>query len=114
VNLLTNAIKYTPEGGGVWLKATVEGGEAVFRVEVTGVGIETAMLPRIFDLFTQEESSFGNSQGGLGLGLPLVKELVALHGGTIQVRSEGRDKGSEFTVRLPLSKIAASPVTPPE
>jgi PAS domain S-box-containing protein len=102
VNLLTNAIKYTPEGGGVWLKATVEGDEAVVRVEDTGVGIGPDMLPRIFDLFTQEEESLDRSQGGLGLGLPLVRELVALHGGTVQVRSEGRGKGSEFTVRLPL------------
>lgn len=101
-NLLGNAIKYTPDGGSVWVKATVEGAEAVFRVEDTGVGVGADMLPRIFDLFTQEASSLGRSQGGLGLGLPLVRELVELHGGTVQVRSEGRDKGSEFTVRLPL------------
>ncbi|WP_202920720.1 sensor histidine kinase [Urbifossiella limnaea] len=102
VNLLTNAIKYTPDGGEVWLKATVEGNEAVFRVEDTGCGIAPDVLPRIFDLFTQEAESLDRSQGGLGLGLPLVKELVTLHGGTVQVRSEGRGKGSEFTVRLPL------------
>jgi two-component system CheB/CheR fusion protein len=102
VNLLANAIKYTPEGGQVWLKATVEGDEAVFRVEDTGVGIAPDLLPRIFDLFTQEESSLGLSQGGLGLGLSVVKELVARHGGTVQVRSKGRGKGSEFTVRLPV------------
>ena len=104
VNLLTNAIKYTPEGGGVWLKATVEGGDAVFRVEDNGCGIAPAMLPRIFDLFTQEPDSADRAEGGLGLGLPVVKELVALHGGTVQVRSEGRGKGSEFTVRLPLPR----------
>jgi PAS domain S-box-containing protein len=102
VNLINNSIKYTPEGGEIWLKATVEGREAVFRIEDTGAGIEAAMLPRIFDLFTQEVASLDRAQGGLGLGLPLVKELVTLHGGTVQVRSEGRDKGSEFTVRLPL------------
>jgi PAS domain S-box-containing protein len=102
LNLLNNAIKYTPDGGEVWLKATVEGDEAVFRVEDTGCGIAPDMLPRIFDLFTQEADLLDRSQGGLGLGLPLVKELVTLHGGTVQVRSEGRDKGSEFTVRLPL------------
>jgi PAS domain S-box-containing protein len=104
VNLLTNAIKYTPPGGRIWLKATTEGDEAVVRVEDTGIGIDAEMLPRIFDLFTQEEASRSHSQGGLGLGLPLVKELVTLHGGTVQVRSEGRDKGSEFTVRLPLTR----------
>ena len=106
-NLLGNAIKYTPDGGSVWLKATVEGTEAVFRVEDTGVGVGADMLPRIFDLFTQEASSLGRSQGGLGLGLPLVRELVELHGGSVQVRSEGRDKGSEFTVRLPMYRAPA-------
>jgi PAS domain S-box-containing protein len=104
VNLLTNAVKYTPEGGGIWLKATVEGDEAVVRVEDSGVGISPEMLPRIFELFTQEESSRPRSEGGLGLGLPLVKELVALHGGSVQVRSEGKGRGSEFTVRLPLRR----------
>jgi PAS domain S-box-containing protein len=103
-NLLTNAIKYTPAGGQVWLKATVEGDEAVFRVEDTGVGIAPEMLPRIFDLFTQEAASLEHAQGGLGLGLSVVKELVARHGGTVQVRSKGRGMGSEFTVRLPLSR----------
>jgi signal transduction histidine kinase len=106
VNLLTNAVKYRPNGGGVWLKATVEGDEAVVRVEDGGVGISPEMLPRIFDLFTQEEESRPRSEGGLGLGLPLVKELVTLHGGSVQVCSEGRDKGSEFTVRLPLERRA--------
>jgi PAS domain S-box-containing protein len=105
-NLLDNAVKYTPEGGGVWLKATVEGDEAVVRVEDNGVGITPEMLPRVFDLFTQEASSLGQAQGGLGLGLSLVKNLVALHGGTVQVRSEGKGKGSEFTVRLPLKRTA--------
>ncbi len=102
LNLVNNAVKYTPEGGVIWLKATVEGNEAVARVEDTGVGISEAMLPRIFDLFTQEEESRYRSEGGLGIGLALVKSLVTLHGGTVQVRSEGRGKGSEFTVRLPL------------
>jgi PAS domain S-box-containing protein len=102
VNLLNNAVKYTPDGGGIWLKQTVEGGEAVVRVEDTGVGIDPEMLPRIFELFTQEESSYARAEGGLGVGLALVKELVTLHGGTVQVRSEGKGKGSEFTVRLPL------------
>ena len=103
-NLLTNAIKYTPVGGQVWLKATVEGNEAVFRVEDSGVGIAPEVLPKIFDLFTQEDASLEHSQGGLGLGLAVVKELVARHDGTVQVRSKGRGKGSEFTVRLPLLK----------
>jgi two-component system CheB/CheR fusion protein len=100
VNLITNAAKYTPEGGRIWVKATTEGDEAVLHVEDTGVGIPHDMLPRIFDLFTQVETPV--ARGGLGIGLSLVKELVALHGGTVQVRSEGTNKGTEFTVRLPL------------
>jgi two-component system CheB/CheR fusion protein len=103
VNLLDNAVKYTPEGGRVWLKATVEGQEAVVRVEDTGIGIAPEAQPGIFELFTQEEVARPMAAGGIGLGLSLVKQLVTLHGGTVQVRSEGRGKGSEFTVRLPLA-----------
>jgi PAS domain S-box-containing protein len=109
VNLLANAIKYTPRGGQIWLKETVEGSEAVVRVEDDGVGISPEVLPRIFELFTQEESSLPLSAGGLGLGLPLVRELVSLHGGTVQVRSEGKDKGSELSVRLPLRPTPGDP-----
>lgn len=104
VNLLTNAIKYTPDGGHIWLQATAEGSQAVVAVRDTGVGIAPEALPRIFELFTQEEASRPRSEGGLGLGLPLVKSLVALHGGSVQVQSEGRGKGSMFAVRLPLAK----------
>ena len=105
VNLIINAAKYTPEGGRIWVKGTTEGDEAVVRIEDTGIGVPPEMLPRIFELFTQAESSRPLSQGGLGIGLSLVKNLVTLHGGTVQVRSEGQGKGSEFTVRLPM-KIA--------
>jgi two-component system CheB/CheR fusion protein len=101
-NLLTNAAKYTPPGGQVWVKVTTEADEAVVRVEDAGVGIPPEMLPRIFDLFTQVESSRAQSQGGLGVGLALVKNLVELHGGSVQAKSDGIGKGSEFTVRLPL------------
>lgn len=100
LNLLSNAAKYTPERGGIWVKVTTEGDEAVVRVADTGVGIPHEMLPRIFDLFTQVETPL--SHGGLGIGLALVKDFVALHGGSVQVRSEGVAKGSEFMVRLPL------------
>ena len=109
VNLLANAAKYTPAGGRIWVKAALEGEEAVVRIEDNGVGIPTEMLPRIFDLFTQVESSRGHSQGGLGIGLSLVKELVSLHGGSVQVRSDGPGKGAEFTVRLPLAPSASLP-----
>jgi PAS domain S-box-containing protein len=102
VNLVGNAVKYTSDGGRIWVKATTEGGEAVVRVADQGLGIPPEMLPRIFELFTQVESSRPYAQGGLGIGLSVVKNLVDLHGGSVQVRSEGLGKGSEFTVRLPL------------
>jgi PAS domain S-box-containing protein len=100
LNLLSNAVKYTPERGAICVEFTTEGDEAVVRVTDTGVGIPHGMLPRIFDLFTQVETRL--SHGGLGIGLALVKDFVALHGGSVQVRSEGVGKGSEFMVRLPL------------
>lgn len=102
VNVLNNAVKYTPPGGHIWVHATTEGDEAVVHVRDSGVGIPTEMLPRIFELFTQVDSARAYSQGGLGIGLSLVKNLVALHGGTVQVRSDGEGKGAEFSVRLPL------------
>jgi PAS domain S-box-containing protein len=100
-NLLSNAVKYTPERGAICVEVTIEADEAVVRVNDTGVGIPHDMLPRIFDLFTQVETQL--SHGGLGIGLALVKDFVALHGGSVQVRSEGVGKGSEFMVRLPLN-----------
>jgi PAS domain S-box-containing protein len=103
VNLLGNAAKYTPEGGALQLQGMVEGEEAVVRIKDNGVGISEDMQPRIFDLFTQAENALSRSQDGLGIGLSVVKQLVALHGGSIQVRSEGTGKGSEFVVRLPLA-----------
>lgn len=101
VNLLQNAAKYTEFGGNIWVKLYVEGREAVVKVEDTGIGISPDILPRIFDLFTQAE--FTSDRGGLGIGLSVVKDLVTLHGGSVQVRSDGIGKGSEFTVRLPLA-----------
>ena len=101
VNLLRNAIKYTPSGGHIWLKGTTEGEEVVARVEDDGEGIAPEMLPRIFDLFTQVESARARSEGGMGIGLALVQQIVAMHGGSVQVKSEGLGKGSEFIVRLP-------------
>ncbi|MFN2644641.1 MAG: ATP-binding protein [Burkholderiales bacterium] len=101
-NLLDNAIKYTPRGGKIIFDLTTEGGDAIVRIEDTGIGMSAEILPRIFDLFTQEETSRPHARGGVGLGLALVRELVELHGGTVQARSDGRDKGSVFTVRLPM------------
>ena len=104
VNLITNAAKYTHPGGRIGVKLTTEGEEAVLRVEDSGVGIPPEMLPRIFELFTQVEGTRPMAQGGLGIGLALVKDLVKLHGGSVQVLSDGPGKGSEFIVRLPLPR----------
>jgi two-component system CheB/CheR fusion protein len=100
VNLIVNAVKFTHERGQISVKATTEGEEAVIIVQDTGIGIAQEMLARIFDLFTQVETT--TTHGGLGLGLSLVKDLVTLHGGSVQVRSDGIGKGAEFAVRLPL------------
>jgi len=108
-NLLNNAAKYTPEGGRIVVSATREGDQAVLTVSDSGVGIPVDFIPRVFDLFAQVDSSMARAQGGLGIGLALVKRLVDLHGGTVQARSEGVNQGSEFTVRLPLSRGTAEP-----
>ena len=101
LNLLGNAIKYTPEGGTIWVKAVQEGPEIVLRFEDTGIGIAPDMLPRIFELFTQERSARDQVPGGLGVGLAMVREIASLHGGSVQARSAGEGRGSEFSVRLP-------------
>lgn len=102
VNLIQNASKYTPDAGNVWVKLFLEGGEAAVKVEDDGMGISSDVLPKIFDLFTQALTSEQASVGGLGIGLSVVKDLVQLHGGSVQVRSDGLGHGSEFSVRLPL------------
>jgi signal transduction histidine kinase len=104
VNLITNASKYTPAGGHIWVTLTVEADEVVIRVRDDGIGIRPEMQSRIFELFTQVSTGSDMSQGGLGLGLPLVRELVQLHGGSVQVHSEGENRGSEFVVKLPLQR----------
>jgi signal transduction histidine kinase len=101
LNLLGNAIKYTPPGGRVWVKATQEGGDVVLRVEDNGIGITPGMLPKIFELFTQDHNARSMSPSGLGVGLAMVREIAELHGGSVQARSAGTGKGAEFTVRLP-------------
>ncbi len=102
-NLLTNAAKYTERAGRIFVTVAAEGDHAVLRVRDQGVGIEPELLPRIFDLFVQGERALARSQGGLGIGLALVKRLVELHGGTVTASSEGRGKGSEFAVRIPMT-----------
>lgn len=108
-NLLINAAKYTPPGGRIELDVRGEGRQAVIRVRDNGVGIPQEMQGQIFELFAQVDSSKRRSQSGLGIGLTLAKTLVEMHGGTIACASEGRGRGSEFTVRLPLMDWRAAP-----
>jgi CheY-like chemotaxis protein/two-component sensor histidine kinase len=101
-NLLVNAAKYTDRGGHIRLKARREGSEVVVSVRDTGIGIPADHLPRLFELFSQVNSTLERSQGGLGIGLSLVKGLVGLHSGSVQAKSDGPGRGSEFLVRLPV------------
>jgi signal transduction histidine kinase/ActR/RegA family two-component response regulator len=103
-NLLNNAAKYTPNGGRIRLSADHQGQQVVLRVSDNGVGIAPKMLPHVFDLFTQAEPTLDRSEGGLGIGLTLVRSLVEQHGGSVQAFSEGLGQGSEFVVRLPLMR----------
>jgi signal transduction histidine kinase/DNA-binding response OmpR family regulator len=100
-NLLNNAAKYTDPGGRIWLTVGQEDEAAVVRVRDTGVGIPPEMLSTVFNLFTQADRSLDRSQGGLGIGLTLVKRLVEMHGGSVEAHSAGAGRGSEFVVRLP-------------
>ena len=111
VNLLNNAAKYTPEGGHVSLSLNKEGEDAVVRVKDTGVGIGPDLLPQVFDLFTQAKRTLDRSQGGLGVGLTVVRKLVEMHGGTTEAHSSGLGQGSEFIVRLPVMRSALRQTT---
>jgi PAS domain S-box-containing protein len=102
MNLLNNAAKYTPDPGHIWLNVELAGDTVEVRVKDTGVGIAAENLPHLFDLFYQVDRSFTRSEGGLGLGLTLVHRLVELHGGKVEVRSAGLNRGSEFIVQLPV------------
>jgi PAS domain S-box-containing protein len=107
-NLLNNAAKYTRPGGHIWVTAERRDGEALVSVRDNGLGIEPAMLARIFDMFTQAGSAGAHSQGGLGIGLTLVRRLVELHGGRVEARSEGIGRGSEFVVHLPVASAGSA------
>ena len=111
-NLIDNAVKFTPSGGSVDVDVRREGPEGVIRVTDSGVGIEPAMLPRVFELFAQAEQSLDRSVGGLGIGLALSRRLVEMHGGTITAASEGQGRGAQFTVRLPVAATNAPPPAP--
>jgi PAS domain S-box-containing protein len=102
-NLLNNAAKYTEAGGQIWLTVRREAGAVAISVRDTGAGIPPDMLPRVFDLFTQVDRHANRAQGGLGIGLALVKSLVEMHGGSVKAHSEGTGQGCEFVVCLPLS-----------
>jgi CheY-like chemotaxis protein len=107
-NLLTNAAKYTEPGGLITVRARRDGDRATLSVRDTGAGIGPELLPRVFDLFVQGARTLERAQGGLGLGLTIVKNLVALHGGSVAVHSAGPGRGSEFVVQLPLALAAAT------
>ncbi len=102
-NLLNNAAKYSDRGGHIHLHVEPQGNDVLVRVKDTGVGIAVGELPRVFDLFTQVDRSLDKSLGGLGIGLSLVKRVVEMHGGQVEAKSDGPGRGSEFSVRLPVS-----------
>jgi PAS domain S-box-containing protein len=113
-NLLNNAAKYTDRGGRIVLTAERQGGEAVVTVRDSGIGITAEHMPHLFEIFSQAAPPLERSQGGLGIGLSLVRGLVELHGGRVEARSEGPGRGSELIVRLPLEETAKpAPATPP-
>jgi signal transduction histidine kinase/CheY-like chemotaxis protein len=104
LNLLTNAAKYTESGGHIALTAKREDGQAVIRVKDNGIGILPEKLPEMFQLFTQGDRALARSEGGLGIGLTVVRKLAEMHGGSVEAASDGPGKGSEFVVRLPLTR----------
>lgn len=108
-NLVSNALKYTPAAGRIRVRTRAEGAQVVLEVSDTGVGLAPEVLPRVFDLFFQADHTLDRSEGGLGVGLTLVKRLVELHGGTVTAHSEGVSHGSTFTVRLPRGAVAEAP-----
>lgn len=114
-NLLTNAVKYTPSGGRIELSARQQGNDAVVRCTDTGVGIPADLLPHVFEPFTQHDATMERAKGGLGLGLAIVRSLVALHGGMVTAASEGEGKGTTFTVTFPaLAAVATAAPPAPE
>ena len=113
-NLLDNAAKYTPEGGRITVGASQEGPEAVIRVRDTGKGIAPERLPHIFEAFERGELSMGDVEGGLGLGLALVRHLVELSGGQVEAHSEGPGAGTEFVIRLPACHAPSASEKPVE
>ncbi len=112
MNLLNNAVKYTPPGGEIHVSGQRDKGEVLLCVRDNGVGITLELLPRVFDIFTQADQSLARTQGGLGIGLTLVRSLVHLHGGSVQAQSAGLGQGTEFVVRLPALAEVPVPTEP--
>jgi CheY-like chemotaxis protein len=113
-NLLTNAAKYTDVGGKIWMRTRVEGENAVIEVSDNGQGIASGFLPHMFELFAQSDRALDRSQGGLGIGLSVCKQLIEAQGGSVSGESEGPGHGATFTLRIPVAKpveSAASPIT---
>jgi CheY-like chemotaxis protein/two-component sensor histidine kinase len=108
-NLLTNAAKYTPRGGRIMISARAESDQLLLEVQDNGIGISRELLPRIFDLFSQGRQGLERSQGGLGLGLAIVRSLVELHGGKVTASSDGANRGSTFTIRIPARAVPSQP-----
>jgi signal transduction histidine kinase len=106
-NLLENAAKFTPENGNVFVVLDVEPPEAVIRIRDNGIGIGAEDADRIFELFAQARPALDETRPGLGIGLAIVRDLVTMHGGTVQAQSSGPGNGSEFIVRLPLAQSCA-------
>jgi CheY-like chemotaxis protein len=113
-NLLTNSAKYTEPGGNVWVTGRREGGKAIVEVRDDGIGMAAGIIPSVFDLFVQGNKSIERTEGGLGIGLTLVRSLVRLHGGEVTARSDGPGRGSAFTVELPALAADARIDTPVE
>ena len=112
-NLLNNAARYTPPGGRIWVRARSEDGHALLSVRDTGRGIEPQIIDRIFDMFVQGRSALERVGGGLGIGLALARRIAELHGGTLEAKSEGANRGSEFVLRVPLSQAPVRREAPP-
>jgi signal transduction histidine kinase/ActR/RegA family two-component response regulator len=113
-NVLTNSAKYTNDGGEIKVRSAVDGADALIEITDNGVGISPELLPRIFDLFVQSDRTLDRAQGGLGIGLAVVKRLIEMHGGRVAAYSDGIGKGSSFEIRLPLIEQSETRVAEPE
>jgi CheY-like chemotaxis protein len=111
---LANAAKYTNDGGEIRVRSAIDGTDALIEFTDNGVGISPELLPRIFDLFVQSDRTLDRAQGGLGIGLAVVKRLIEMHGGRVTAHSDGIGRGSRFEIRLPLIERSASRVAEPE